>query len=509
MLDITHLLRGYAALRYIELGSMDPRSIQERLLKRLLRRAQDTVFGNEHHFSEIDTVEKYQNMVPLRTYEDFYRDYWEIKFPHLNNCTWPDLIPYFALSSGTTTGKSKYIPISKELIFYNWQAAQDILVHHVANNPWSMILGGKCLFLGGSTPFKEEAEGIYSGDMSGIEVRELPSWQAPWVFPSRDIALISDWERKINIIAETILQEDIRAISGAPNWLLLFIDKLISLHPDKKRLVDFFPHLELIIHGAINFAPYNDSFKLLLENSHAETRELYAASEGSIAIADRSNGEGLRLILDGGIFYEFVPIEELNSSRPSRTWIADVQKNVEYAIVLTTSSGLWSYILGDTIRFIDLNPPRILITGRTNYRLSIVGEHLIAEEIAQAVGAGARSIGQNVRDYCVGSSQTVGLNNEFRHEYLIEFSRTVPDCTELKTFCNCLDQKLKSLNDDYAQQREHNYGLKEPAVVAVKPGTFSKWMKAMGKLGGQHKVPRIINDSQFFSKIKEFAEKNE
>lgn len=508
MFNITHLLRGYAGFRYIELGSMDPQTIQRNLLRRLVARAQDTKFGKHHNFSEIDTVEKFQSFVPLRRYEDFFRDYWQQNFPILDNCTWPDIIPYFALSSGTTTGKSKYIPISRDLIFSNWKAAQDILVHHVANNPWSNILGGKCLFLGGSTPLKEEAEGIFSGDMSGIEVRELPVWQEPWIFPSRDIALIPDWEKKINLIANIILGEDIRSISGAPNWLLLFIDKLFSLYPNKKKLVDFFPNLELIIHGAINFAPYYDSFKSLLEGSHAETRELYAASEGSIAIADRSNSEGLRLILDGGLFYEFVPVDELNSIKPSRKWIADVKTNVEYAIVLSNCSGLWSYILGDTLRFIDLEPPRILITGRTSYRLSVVGEHLIAEEIAQAIGESARAICAHITDYCVGSSQSIGLKTEFRHEYLVEFYNKIPNEVELKKFTCCLDEKLKSLNDDYAQQREHDFGLKEPLVFALRPKAFSTWMKKKEKLGGQHKVPRIINDPEVFFKLKEFLQKN-
>ncbi|MFM7083413.1 MAG: GH3 auxin-responsive promoter family protein [Hyphomicrobium sp.] len=507
MLDVTPFLRGYAALRYIELGSMDAEHVQERLLKRLIRRAQDTRFGQEHHFSEIDTVEKFQKCIPLRTYEDFYREYWQNQFPKLNNCTWPDLIPYFALTSGTTSGKSKYIPVSKDLIYSNWKAAQDILAHHIANNPMSNILGGKCLFLGGSTPFKEEAPGIFSGDMSGIEVRELPYWQDPWVFPHRDVALIPDWEKKINLIAETVLKEDIRSISGAPNWLLLFFDKLITLNPTYKRLVDFFPNLELIIHGAINFSPYYDSFKSLLAGSHAETRELYAASEGSIAVADKSSSEGLRLILDGGLFYEFVPLNELSSKNPSRYWIANVTTDVEYAIVLTTCSGLWSYILGDTIRFINLKPHRLFITGRTHYRLSVVGEHLIAEEIAQAVGVGAHAIGASVTDYCVGSSHTIGLKTEMRHQYLIEFSKKIPNEADLKKFGSCLDKTLRSLNDDYAQQREHDFGLKEPEIIAVKPGTFSCWMKMKGKLGGQHKVPRIINDNEEFLKLREFGEK--
>lgn len=507
MFDLTPLLRGYAAARYFELGVCDPTVVQKSLLRKLLRRAQETKFGREYNFSGIDSVEKFQKIVPLRTYEDFYREYWQPEFPKINNCTWPDLVPYFAVSSGTTTGRSKYIPCTQDLVFNNWKAAQDILVHHVANHPWSNILGGKCLFLGGSTAFKEEANGIFSADMSGIEVRELPFWQTPWVFPSREVALSSNWEEKIHLIALTIKDEDIRSISGAPNWLLLFFEALQSLYPDKNRLVNFFPHLELIIHGAINFAPYYETFKTLLEGSHAETRELYAASEGSIGVADRSNGEGLRLILDGGLFYEFIPMTEFNCLQPSREWIATVQTDIEYALVLSTCGGLWSYILGDTIRFVDLHPPRIIVTGRTNYRLSIVGEHLIVEEIANAVSEGARSIGASITDYSVGPCQLLEPKSNVHHTYIVEFAKSTPNKEELHKFSMCVDERLKSLNNDYAQQRENDYGLKAPEVIAVRPGGFSSWMKKKGKLGGQNKVPRIVNDQAFFSDLKDFVTK--
>lgn len=505
MLDATPWLRGYAALRYFELGASDPAQVQRTLMRWLVRRAATSRFGAEHGFGDIDTVESFQRRVPLRRYDDFFRDYWQPDFPHLVDCTWPGLVPYFALSSGTTTGTTKLIPCTRETLYENWRGAHEILVHHVACRQQSRVLGGKCLVLGGSTALKEEAPGIRSGDLSGIEACELPWWEAQWVLPSRDLALIADWEQKIDRLAHLALDEDIRSISGAPNWLLLFFERLFALRRGPDRLSRLLPDLELIIHGGINFGPYRERFRALLEGSHAETREVYAASEGFIAIADRGNGEGLRLMLDGGVFFEFVPVGELVSPNPVRHWIGNAEKGLEYALVVSTCSGLWSYILGDTVRLVDLKPPRILITGRTSYVLSAVGEHLIGEEIEEAVRAAAAAIGADVNDYSVGTIAAKGAEQSPRHLYVVEFWGPALDVRTRQTFCHHLDVCLSRLNDDYAIHRTKDYSLKAPDVLAVRPGTFSRWMKRRGMLGGQHKVPRVINDAALFADLRAFA----
>jgi hypothetical protein len=505
MFDATPWMRGYAALRYFELGAADPNSEQRRVLEGLICRAASTKFGKDHGFDAINTVLEFQESVPLRRYEDFFREYWRPVFPQLVDCTWPGLIPYFALSSGTTTGKTKFVPCSREMLFANSHGAHDVLVHHVANRPWSRVLGGKCLLLGGSTALIEEAPGVYSGDLSGIETCEVPSWEAPWVFPPRELALIPDWEEKIDQLARSALNEDIRSVSGAPNWLLLFFEKLFSLRPGQERLARLFPDLELIIHGGINFTPYRKRFRAMLEGSRAETREVYVASEGFMATADRGDGEGLRLILDGGVFFEFVPLSEIKDPRPVRHWIGNVETGVEYALVVSTCSGLWAYILGDTVRLINRDPARLMITGRTSYVLSAVGEHVIAEEIEDAISAASAAVGASVTDYSVGCFPQEGAEPTPQHLYIVEFTGRVLDDRGADEFCRRLDDRLVSLNDDYASHRAKDFGLKPPEIIVVQPGTFSRWMKKRGKLGGQNKVPRIINDADLFADLRAFA----
>jgi len=393
------------------------------------------------------------------------------------------------------------------MISAHLRAAEDLFVFHVLNRPHSQVLAGKCLLLGGSTDLAEEAPGIRSGDLSGIEAREIPSWRRSWIFPPLELALIPDWEEKIEKIAVACLAEDIRSISGAPNWLLLFFDKLMQLRPGAPGLAKVFPRLELIIHGGIPFTPYRDRFRQLLEGTHAETRESYLASESSIALADRADGEGLRLIFDNASFFEFVPVAELTHAEPTRHWLANFETGIEYAVIVSTCAGAWAYILGDTVRFIDRDPPRLIVTGRTSYLLSVFGEHVIAEQIEQAIHSAATAIGAAVVDYSVGvlfsEADKVG-----RHSYFVEFADRIPDATGINTFTRTLDQALAASNADYHERRAGDFGLQPPRVETVPPGTFAAWMKSRGKLGGQHKVPRIINDAGLFASLREFVGKH-
>lgn len=506
MLDATPMLKAYAGLRTYLLQIRDPVETQRSVLKSLLRRASTTRFGRDYEFSEIADVADFQKRVGLRHYEDFWRDYWQQDFPRLADCTWPGLIPYFARTSGTTAGISKYIPCSQEMIAGNLRAGEDLFVHHVLNRPQSQVLAGKCLLLGGSTDLIEEAPGIRSGDLSGIEAQEIPSWRRPWFFPPLELALIPDWEEKIDRIARACLDEDIRAISGAPNWLLLFFDKVAQVAPSGSDLATTFPRLELVIHGGIDFAPYRDRFRQLLDGTPAETREVYFASESSIAIADRGDGDGLRLIYDNDTFFEFVPVGELERAAPTRHWLATIETGVEYAVVVSTCAGAWAYVLGDTVRFIDRNPPRLLITGRTSYLLSTFGEHVIGEQIEQAIRSAANSIGAAVVDYCVGvvfpESEKVG-----GHLYIVEFTDGIPHAARMNAFASVLDQALAASNADYREHRAGDFGLAPPRVQAVAPGTFAAWMKLRGRLGGQHKVQRVINDAKLLASLQEFAAK--
>ncbi|MGZ9082472.1 MAG: GH3 family domain-containing protein [Rhodoplanes sp.] len=504
--DFTPFLRAYTRYRRRQLQGQDPVEAQRRELRTLVAKAKHTRFGREHGFAGIDDVAAYQAAIPLRRYEAIWEEYWKPTFPRLTDCSWPGTIPYFAQTSGTTTGITKYIPCSREMIASNSWAIFDLVTHHFANRPESRLFGGRNFMLGGSTELTELAPGIHGGDLSGIAAKTAPAWARLFYFPPRDLAAIADWEEKMAALAPASLKANIRAFGGTPSWVLLFLEKLAALRPDAgRRVAGFYPDLELFVHGGVNFASYRGIFAEWLKGSRAETRELYAASEGFIAAADRGDGEGLRMIVDNGLFYEFVPVEELDGANPTRHWLANAETGVNYALVLTTCAGLWSYVVGDTVRFVDRDPPRILVTGRTSYSLSAFGEHLIGEEIEKAVATAATAIGSGVADFSVGALFPQGEGELGGHLYIVEFSDGAPSPDRLAQFARVLDETLSMLNVDYREHRAGGFAMRAPTVRSVPPGTFAAWMKRRGKLGGQNKVPRIINDQALFDDLRAFA----
>ena len=501
MLNATPALRVYARWRRGKLNSLRAAAAQEAQLLRLVRRAQDTRFGRDHGFASIRSVADFQRQVPLRRFEDYWRDYGKDAFPVFDNLSWPGRIPYFAETSGTSGGPTKHIPVSRAMLASNNKAGIDFMAWHLAHRPRSQFFGGKNFMLGGSRALGVKAPGIHSGDLTGIALNELPRWVRPYVFPSPTLSLPSEWEAKIDTLAPLSRQVDIRILAGTTSWLLLFFDKLRQLDPQGRReLVHHYPNLELISHGGVNFAPYRKQFEAVLEGSHAELREVYPASEGFIASADRGVGEGLRLNIDTGLFYEFVSLDELGSARPTRLWIKDVERDKSYAIVLSTCAGLWGHVLGDTVRFVDLDPPRLLITGRTSYSLSAFGEHLSGEEIERAVTEGAEAIGAGVVDFTVGAILPEG-SAQGRHRYVVEFAGAAPAAPELRRFTEALDRTLAENNDDYRVHRHGDYGIAAPEVLAAPPGSFKEWMRRRGKLGGQNKVPRVLQDGRMLDDL--------
>ncbi|MFM1848210.1 MAG: hypothetical protein RL417_1684 [Pseudomonadota bacterium] len=506
MLNATPILRLVAARRRRILESLDPAATQERELLMLVRKAAQTRFGRDHGFADVRSVDDFQKRVRLRTYTEMWDEYWKESYPRFDNISWPTPIKFFAVSSGTSSGKTKYLPVSPEMIRSNAKAGTDLLVHHVLNRPESRLLSGRSFFLGGSTDLVEETPGIFSGDLSGISTKTLPLWAKLRYFPPANLALIKNWEEKIDTMARASLRENITMLSGVPAWLLIFMKKMQEIVPGaSKRVASFYPNIEMLVHGGVNFAPYRKQFEEILAGSRAELREVYPASEGFIALADRGSGEGLRLMLDHGIFFEFVPLEELTAPNPTRHWVKNIELGVNYAIVLSTCAGMWSYVIGDTVRFVDRSPPRLLVSGRTAYYLSAFGEHLIAEEIDDGLTAAANAINGTVSDYSVGAlfpAETGGLG---RHIYIVEFAGECPDSEQLKTFITTLDRRLQERNDDYQAHRAEGFGLDGPQIVVVQPGTFREWMRSRGKLGGQHKVPRIITDTELLQNLREFA----
>jgi hypothetical protein len=508
MIDATPLLRLYARFRAGRLARQDRAKVQQQSLMRLVARSLDTRFGRQHGFAAIRDVKAFQAAVPLRRYEDFWTQYWQPAFPELVDVSWPGRIPFFAASSGTSTGSTKFIPVTGEMVRSNRQAGLDLLVHHLRSWPQSHVFAGRHLLLGGSADLVERAPGVRSGDLSGIAAATLPLWARPFAFPSPEIARLTDWTEKMARLAETAPAANIRSISGTPSWLLLFFDELERRHPERgKRLVDFFPGLELVVHGGVNFAPYRARFAEWLEGSRAEKREAYAASEGFIALADGGEGEGLRVILDHGIFFEFVPVGEIDSAAPTRHWIGDIETGVDYAPALSTCAGLWAYVVGDTVRFVGRDPPRLLVTGRLSYTLSAFGEHLTGEEIEASATAAAAAIGAGVRDFAVGALYPEKPGDIGGHLFVVEFERPVSR-DELARFAAVLDRELIRRNLDYEAHRAGGFGMRSPEVRVLRPGGFAEWMRRRGKLGSQNKVPRVVSDPDLFADLREFAAAN-
>lgn len=505
MIDATPLLRAYAKRRRARLAAEDAVAVQRAQLLGLVRRAAETPFGRAHDFAHVTSIETYQSRVPVRTYEEFWHEWWQKPFPHLANITWPGPIPYFAISSGTTTGASKMIPVSPAMMRANERAAADVLVHHVTHRPRSRVLGGKTFMVGGSADLKREAPGIFSGDLSGIAAKRTPAWARWLTFPPLEIALMNDWDKKVDACVARMDADRIRAITGTPSWLLVIFDRHAATRGVAPRARTLYPNLEVIVHGAVNFAPYRSRFDAFLDGSHAETREVYPASEGFVAMADERPGDGMRLLVDNGLFYEFIPLDELGSPSARRLWLAEVEEGVNYAIVLTSNAGLWSYLLGDTVRFVSLKPPRLVVTGRTSYMMSAFGEHLIEEEVEDAIANAARGIAADVTDFSLGATYSTRQGELGGHLFIVEFSAPVDDAA-LDRFARLIDARLSALNDDFRGHRADGFALAAPRVQVVPPGFFAAWMKSRGKLGGQHKVPRMLSDPEKFAALRRYAD---
>jgi GH3 auxin-responsive promoter len=505
MIDATPLLRLYAHWRARQLAHQDAAAAQRRMWARLVREAAATRFGRDHRFAAIRDLADFQAAVPLRRYEDFWMDYWQPAFPLLRDRTWPGLVRYFAATSGTSTGATKFIPVTREMLQSNRRGALDLVVHHLMRRPASRMFAGKSLLLGGSTDLVRLAPGVESGDLSGIAAKTVPLWARPFRYPPPAIARIADWSDKTARLAAAAPAAGIRSISGTPSWLLLFFDELARREARARdRLVDFFPDLDLVVHGGVNFAPYRPRFAEWLAGGHAELREVYAASEGFIAAADRGDGEGLRVVADHGIFYEFVPMAEIDAAAPARHWLGDIETGVDYALAVSTCAGLWAYLIGDIVRFVDRDPPRLVVTGRLSYTLSAFGEHLTGEEVEAAASVAAMAIGAELRDFAVGALYPEKPGDIGGHLYIVEFERPVA-AAEWARFAEAIDRDLRRRNLDYTAHRAGGFGMAAPRICVLPPGGFAEWMRRRGRLGGQSKVPRVINDPALFADLRAFA----
>ena len=476
---------AYADRRTRALAEADPVEVQRRGLLKLLRVARSTRFGLDHGFASIRSVEEFQARVPLRTYEALWDAYLKERYPRFDNLTWPGRIPYLALTSGTTQGATKYIPVSWPMVRSNRKAAKTMLAYHLASRPESKLFEGRIFFLGGSTDLERPAGGVRQGDLSGIAAEEAGELLRPYTFPPLDLALESDWDRKLALLAERSVRERITLIGGVPSWLLALFGRLLDL-TGKATMAEVWPSLEVVVHGGVKFDPYRRSFDEILGDPGIRLQETYPCSEGFIAFGDSDTGL-LRLVFDHGLFYEFVPVDELDSPDPTRHWLGNVQVGVNYAIVVSTCAGLWGHIIGDTVRFESTDPPLLTFTGRTKYTLSAFGEHLISEEVEAAIARASSESGAAVREWHVGPVFRGALGY---HQYVVEFLRPPED---LAAFRLVLDADLSRRNADYLAHRAGGVVLPLPAMLVVRPGGIDAWMRSRGKLGGQHKVPRMDN----------------
>lgn len=496
---VNHTFRTYARRRVRSLDQTAASEVQRRTLRRLLDQSSATRFGRDHRFATLTTVETYQDAVPLRTYEDLWNLYLKDAYPVFEDLTWPGRIPYLALTSGTTQGATKYIPISREMLRSNRKAAQTVLAYHYAFRPEARIFHGQLFVMGGSTDLEEPVPGVRQGDLSAIANLEAPRWAQPYAFPPLELALEADWDRKLETLANLSTHQPITMVTGVPSWMLMLFQKLLE-QTGRSSLSEIWPKLEVVVHGGVKFDPYESVFREIIGDPRVRLQETYPCSEGFIGFGDPETGL-LRLLFDHGLFYEFVPVEDLDSARPTRHWLGTVEPGVDYAIVVTTCAGLWSHIVGDTVRFESLNPPLFRFTGRTKYTLSAFGEHLINEEVEAAMAEAAEATGASVIDWHVGPV-FVGLSGY--HHYVVEF---LDRPENLEAFRDALDGSLRRRNADYDAHRTKGVGMPAPALMVSAPGGFVAWMRARNKLGGQNKVPRMDNSGQLTDDLIETLER--
>ncbi len=486
----------HARLRTAQLAHANPVLTQEGVLSDLVRKARRTRFGRDHHFERIHSIADFQRQVPIRTYEAMWEAYFRDAYPTYEDLTWPGRIPFLALTSGTTQGTTKYIPVTAEMVASNRRAAQTMIAFHLRGTPDSQLFAGRMFFLGGSTALEQPAPTVRQGDLSGIAAVALSPLLLAYTFPPLELALDSNWDRKLAGLALESVSERITLVGGVPSWLLLLFERVLE-KSGKSTVAEVWPSLELVVHGGVKFDPYRDAFRSILGSPEIRLQETYPCSEGFIAFGDRETGL-LRLVFDHGLFYEFVPLEELDRPRPTRHWLGTAEKGVNYAIVVSTCAGMWAHVIGDTVRFESLDPPLFCFTGRTKYTLSAFGEHLINEEVEGAITRAATETGAFVRDWHVGPVFAGTLGH---HQYIVEFLRQ-PD--RLDRFREVLDSDLSRRNADYLAHRSGNVCLPLPAVIVASPGSFESWMRARGKLGGQNKVPRMDNSGSLTRELMSF-----
>ena len=466
---------------------------QNKVLKNLIKSAKNTEFGKDHSFSEIKNYSDFKKQVPIRSYEDLLEYIEKIKIGE-ENILWPNKPIYFCKTSGTTSG-TKYIPISKESMPNHITAARDAILSYISETKNTSIVKGKMIFLQGS-PVLGKTGGVLTGRLSGIVAHHVPSYLIKNRLPSFKTNCIEDWGEKVDEIVNETLTENMSLISGIPPWVQMYFEKLQE--KTGKLIKDVFPHFDLFIYGGVNFDPYKKGFEKLI-GKKVDGVELYPASEGFIAYQDSQKESGMLLCVNHGIFYEFIPSDEFFNEKPTRISLGDVELGVNYVIILNTNAGLWGYNIGDTIKFVSLNPFRIVVTGRIKHFTSAFGEHVIAEEVEKSLNLTLGEFQKEVNEFHL-APQVNPKNGLPYHEWFIEFGEDVKD---LEGFSECLDENLQNLNSYYKDLIKGNI-LSPLKITRLKKDSFRNYMKSIGKLGGQNKVPRLSNDRKIADELSKY-----
>lgn len=495
---ISPALKGYMKLRNSAIDNfmLNPIDTQKQVFNHILGSAQFTEYGKKYGFEHINSIAEFKKNVPINDY-DSLKPYIERILQGEQNLLWPSPINWFAKSSGTTSDKSKFIPISKESLDDNhFKAGKDVFALYFRQYPQSNFMSGKCLVIGGSHQINQLNEDSFYGDLSAVMLQNLPLYGQLVRTPELSIALMSEWEEKIEKIARTTIQENVTYIAGVPTWTIVLIKRILELS-GANNISEVWPNLEVYVHGGVSFKPYRAQFEQYIPSTQMRYVETYNASEGFFAAQDDVTRDDMLLFLNHGIYYEFMPIEEYGKEHPETLSLKDVELNKNYALVLNTNGGLWRYLVGDTIQFTSLNPFRIKVSGRLKHFINAFGEEVIVDNSDHAIAEACKKTGAVVNDYSAAPVYMTGQDNG-AHEWIIEFDHL--PCP-LDVFVKHMDDALKAVNSDYEAKRHKDIALRMPIVHIMPAGGFSRWLKDKGKLGGQHKVPRLSNERKYLEEM--------
>ena len=482
-------------IHQIELFMKYPMEVQEEILFGLLKSAENTVLGKKYDYQSIKNYQTFNERIPVSTYEDLEPIISQTR-QGAQNIFWNSSIKYFAKSSGTTNAKSKFIPVSSEALEHNhYKASKDLLCMYLNNNENSQLFTGKSLRLGGSKELYEN-NNTFFGDLSAILIDNMPMWAEFSSTPSNKTSLMSNWETKLPAIIKESSLENVTSLAGVPSWMMVLLNKTLEENK-KSNILEIWPNVEVYFHGGVSFEPYKEQYKNLFPKDDFKYYEIYNASEGFFALQDQNNVSELLLMLDYGIFYEFIPMDTFGKENQKVIPLSEVELHKNYALVITTNSGLWRYLIGDTIRFTSINPFRIKVTGRTKHHINVFGEELMVENTDTALAKTCKALQCEIVDYTVAP---IFMNGKEKgaHEWMIEFKKH-PD--NMANFSVLLDKNIQHINSDYEAKRFNNMTLNPLVVNVARTNLFYDWLKQQDKLGGQHKVPRLSNERKFLEAL--------